>query len=146
MSWLASLPPGVLLILGALFLPLVRGRARQGAAVALPVLSYLHLLALPAGESAPIQLFGLELVLVRIDPLAMVWGHVFHLAAILSAVYAWHVRSGGQLAAALSYAGSAIAAVFAASEADEGADEADRPPCGPCRDRHRLGLRRQPPA
>jgi multicomponent Na+:H+ antiporter subunit D len=42
-----------------------------------------------------------------------VWGIVFHIAAFLAAIYAWHVRSAVEHASALVYAGAAIAGVFA---------------------------------
>ncbi|MEM1201641.1 MAG: Na(+)/H(+) antiporter subunit D [Acidobacteriota bacterium] len=116
MDLLRSIPPGLILVVGALLLPLFRRSPAvlRALLVALPAASYAHLLSLPAGEWAPWAVFGgLQLVPVRIDPLAMVWGHVFHIAALLSAVYSLHVRDPWRHVAGLSYAGSAIGAVFA---------------------------------
>ncbi|MDA8020688.1 MAG: Na(+)/H(+) antiporter subunit D [Thermoanaerobaculia bacterium] len=112
-TWLQSLPPGVIMAVGGLLLLALRGRALQFGLVVLPVVSYGHLLALPAEHVVQLTIMGLDLVPVRIDRLAMVWGHVFHWAAILSAVYALHVQDRVQHAAAIAYAGSAVAAVFA---------------------------------
>ena len=112
-SVLQSLPPGTILALGGLVLLALRGRALQTGLVLLPVLSYGHLLSLPTDHVVHATVMGLDLMPVHIDRLSMVWGHIFHWAAILSAVYALHVRDRVQHAAALSYAGSAIAAVFA---------------------------------
>ena len=47
---MSSLPPGTLLILGALLIPLLRGKVRQGWLVVLPVLSFLHLLQFQDGH------------------------------------------------------------------------------------------------
>ena len=47
------LPPGSLLIIGALLVPLLRGRLQQGWMLLLTVLSALHLLIfLPAGTQS----------------------------------------------------------------------------------------------
>lgn len=112
-SFFAGLPPGLIMAVGGLVLLALRGKALKIGLVALPVLSYAHLLWLPSELVVTTQLFGFDLMPVRIDSLSMVWGHIFHWAAILSAVYALHVKDHVQHAAAIAYAGSAIAAVFA---------------------------------
>ena len=43
----------------------------------------------------------------------MVWGIVFHIAAVLSVIYALHLKDWVQLTAGLMYAGAAIGAAFA---------------------------------
>lgn len=113
LAWLHSVPPGLVMAVGGLLLLALRGKLLQVGLVALPILSYAHLLSLPAEHVVNLSVMGLDLVPVRIDRLAMVWGHIFHWAAILSAVFALHVKDRVQHAAAMSYAGSAIAAVFA---------------------------------
>jgi multicomponent Na+:H+ antiporter subunit D len=50
---------------------------------------------------------------VRVDKLSLLFGYVFHLAAFIGLVFAWHVRDTLQHVAALTYAGSAVGAVFA---------------------------------
>lgn len=110
---LGALPPGSLLMLGALLLLAMRGRAMQVAALFLPLLSAWHLLSLPEGHSTTLSLFGQALVPTRVDRLSLVWGYVFHIAAFLGVLYGFHVRSRVQQAATAGYAGSAIAAAFA---------------------------------
>lgn len=108
-----SLPPGSLLMLGALLAPLIRGRAQQGWLLSLPVLSYLHLLSFPDGYLLTFTFFDYVLVPIRVDALSMVWGTIFHLAAFLGVIYALHVRENVQNVSALLYVGAAITAVFA---------------------------------
>jgi multicomponent Na+:H+ antiporter subunit D len=108
-----SLPPGLLLMLGALVLPLLRGRLQAAWTVLVPVLGLAHLLTLPEGSWGHLELFDYQLTLVRVDRLSLVFGIIFHLAAVLAAVYAVHVRDTVQHAAGMVYAGSAVAAVFA---------------------------------
>jgi len=113
MRVLDALPPGTLLVLGALLLPLARGRARAGLLVGLPLASLAHQLLAAPGGPVGLTLFGYALEPVRIDALSTAFGVIFHGAALLGAVYALHVREPGQHVAALAYAGSAIGAVFA---------------------------------
>jgi len=107
------LPPGAILILGGLLVPLLPGRARPWAGVVLPVLGFMHLLALDKGFVQTLVVFGYELTPVRVDGLSLVFGYVFFIAAILGGIYGLQVRDGVQLVAALTYVGSAIGAVFA---------------------------------
>ena len=113
MSAMTSLPPGLILILGALAVPLLRGWLRSGYVLALPVLSFLHLVSLPHGTYLELDYFGLDIALVRVDRLSLVFGYIFHIAILLGAIYALHVRGSIQHVAALAYAGAAIGAVFA---------------------------------
>ena len=134
---LHRLPPGSLLILGALLLPLLRRqvRLRQGLLLALPLISAWHLLSMPDGWTQS-MVFGcgsaleVNLTLIRVDGLSLVWGYIFHIAAFLGVLFAlrgdglpdssepkrdperrWSLI--GVHLAALIYAGSAIGAVFA---------------------------------
>ncbi|MFP6603632.1 MAG: Na(+)/H(+) antiporter subunit D [Pirellulaceae bacterium] len=108
-----SLPPGMVLIIGALLLSLLRGRIQQVALLVLPILSALHLLYLPHGVSMTREAFGLQLTMVHIDGLSLIWGYIFHIAAFVSALYALHVKDTLQHVSALLYVGAAIGAVFA---------------------------------
>jgi multicomponent Na+:H+ antiporter subunit D len=110
---LSGLPPGSILLLGALLVPLLRGRMQQSYLLALPVLSFLHLLSLPHDLTVHLALFDYDLTPVRIDRLSLVWGYIFHIAAFLTMIYALHVKDNVQHVSALIYVGSAIAAVFA---------------------------------
>ena len=107
------LPPGAILILGGLLVPLLPRRSRPWAGVVFPVLGFIHLLALDNGFVQTLVVFGYELTPVRVDGLSLVFGYVFFIAAILGGVYGLGVRDDIQLVAALTYVGSAIGGVFA---------------------------------
>jgi multicomponent Na+:H+ antiporter subunit D len=108
-----ALPPGLILILGALVIPLLPKRAQPYAAAVLPALGFFQLLLLAPGESHQLRLFDLELTVVRVDRLSLVFGYIFCLAAFLAAVYALHVKDTLQHVAAMVYVGAAVGAVFA---------------------------------
>ena len=110
-DWLVS--PALLLIAGSLLVPLLRPVPRKIYTLALPVASLALLLWLPDGESGRVEIFGLELVTLRVDKLSFVFALVFLIAGILAVIYSWHVRDNVQQVAALIYAGGGIGATLA---------------------------------
>lgn len=105
--------PGLIMILGGLLVPLVRGHVRRALLLGLPVAGFLYTIALAPGMSADLALFGYVLEVLRVDDLALVWGYIFHIAAFLGVLYALHEDDQLQGAMAQIYMGSAVGAVFA---------------------------------
>ena len=103
-----SLPPGIIILVGALALPLLPRSAQAIGALALPALSLAQLLFLSQGVFPGIELAGLSLLQVRVDPLSLAFGYIFHIAAFIAALYALHVRDTIQHVTAMLYVGSAI--------------------------------------
>lgn len=110
---MTSFSPGLILIVGALPVPFLRGAARSIYMLALPLLGLASLLLLEPGGHWHLPFLGYELEVVRVDRLANVFGIVFFLAAALSILYALQDRDPVQQVAALVYAGSGISAVYA---------------------------------
>ncbi|MDG2334624.1 MAG: Na(+)/H(+) antiporter subunit D [Myxococcota bacterium] len=108
-----AIPPGMILILGALILPFLGGALQRVWLVLLPVLGFVQLTLLPEGLAQSFEFFGYGLNPVRVDSLSLVFAYVFYLAAFLSVVYALHLRDTVQWVSGLVYAGSAIGALFA---------------------------------
>lgn len=108
-----ALPPALLMIVGGLLVPLLRGRVRQAWLLLLPVISFVNLLQIPEGSHWIFPFLSDQLVLGRIDKLSLIFGYIFHLVAFLSALYALHVDDTVQNVAGTVYAGAAIGAVFA---------------------------------
>jgi len=106
-------PPGLILILGALLVPLFRGSLRNAYMLALPIVGFWSLLNLPEGQHFVFQLFGYTLNPVRVDGLSLLWGYIFHIAAAICVIYAFHIRDTMQQMAGLIYAGAAIGGAFA---------------------------------
>lgn len=105
--------PAILMMVGGLLALVIPARLLGAWAVLVPVVSLVCLLSLPEGQAGQVVLFGIELITRRIDGLSFVWSLIFHIAAVLAGLYAWHVRDRAQQVAALVYAGSAIGAVLA---------------------------------
>jgi len=107
------LPPGMILLLGALVVPLLRGRLLGAYILTLPLLGLWQLLQLQEGYTFTATLMSYQLTLIRVDKLSRVFGIIFYLNAVLAIIYALGVKDRVQHVAALMYMGSAIGAVFA---------------------------------
>ncbi|MBF0590134.1 MAG: Na(+)/H(+) antiporter subunit D [Magnetococcales bacterium] len=105
--------PAFPLIIAALVAGFTRGRVRAVVMLAAPILSGLNLMAMDSGLLTHAELFGLPLTPVRVDKLSMLFGILFHIAAFIGVIYALNQKDPIQDVAALSYAGSAVGAVFA---------------------------------
>ncbi len=108
-----SLPPGLILILGALLVPFLPGKSRYVYMLALPALAAVQLFSLEPGVAGQTEIFGYTLSLVRVDKLSVVFGTIFLIAAFYNVIYGMHERATTQEVAALVYSGAAISAVFA---------------------------------
>jgi len=106
-------PPALILMMGSLLIPLLRGRLQSAYMLLLPVAGLAYLIGLTPGEYWKIGIFDYAITMVRIDRLSLVFGYIFHIAALLSVVYALHVKDNAQHVAGLFYAGSAVGALFA---------------------------------
>ncbi|MDW7712071.1 MAG: Na(+)/H(+) antiporter subunit D [Deferrisomatales bacterium] len=107
-----TLPPGFLLWLGAALLPLLPQRLRGPATILFPLLALVRVWGLTEGVHLSVPYLGQELVLCQSDGLRRVFGMIFALIAVLGGIYSLHVRSLGQQAASLLYAGGGLVVAF----------------------------------
>jgi multicomponent Na+:H+ antiporter subunit D len=112
-SWAASLPPGLILVLGALVVPLLKGRVKKAWMLALPALGLAQIWLLPLDFSWTLETMGYALEPVRVDKLSRIFGTIFHIAAFLTVIYSLRGKDDVEHVSGLAYAGSAIGAVFA---------------------------------
>ncbi|MGW0824381.1 Na(+)/H(+) antiporter subunit D [Streptomyces sp. NPDC002845] len=105
--------PALLLMLGAAGVALLRGLPRRVLMLLLPVAGLVMLWLLPEGPGATFALFGLELTPVRIDALSRLFATGFLVAALLTSIYALHLRDPLQQAIIPLYAGTAVGGALA---------------------------------
>ena len=108
-----GLHPALFYLVGALLIPLLRGRARQACQIVVPLLAIACVLALDPGSYGLVTFAGRELVMVQVDRLSLVFGVVFTLMSLIGMIYALHVHRPGEHIAAFLYVGSALIVVFA---------------------------------
>ena len=105
--------PALLLLFGALVLPLLPVRLR-GLWLPIPPLAGTVLLwSLPNGATGTYDYLGAALEPFRLDPLSRGFGTAFLLAALLGAIYAIWLRDLVHQVAILVYAGATVGATFA---------------------------------
>ena len=111
--------PGLIYILGAPLIPLLKGRFKQAYLLLLPILAFtvLFLMSngvfLSQGKIWILPFLGYKLILGQIDRLSIVFAYVFVIASFCMMLYALHIQQDGQHIAAYLYVGSTLGVVFA---------------------------------
>lgn len=111
--WMINIPPFVPFFIGALALLFTRGMLRSAIMLAIPIMSAIHLWMVPEGVYLQFSFLEYQLTPYRVDKLSLMFGYVFHIAALIGIIYSLHLRDTMQQVAALLYSGSALGAVFA---------------------------------
>ncbi len=109
----AEFPPGLLLIVGAILVPFLKGHVRSAYMLALPLFGIWQLTMLDTGTFGTMTTFGFEQTHVRVDKLSFLFGIVFYLAAALGSLFAWNRNDRMEQTSAVVHVGAAIGAVFA---------------------------------
>jgi multicomponent Na+:H+ antiporter subunit D len=108
-----AFPPGAILILAGLILPLLSVGMRKMLILAAPLLTLLAVWSLPDGVVLSVSYLGMELEPVKSDALSRMFATVFCIMSFGGGLYALNQKSVLELAAAMIYAGSAIGVTFA---------------------------------
>ena len=110
----SSIPPAFIFLAAALLVVALPGGLRRLLVPAVPLLGGINLWFVWNGTAGlEVPLLDTRLTLLRADSLSLLFGLLFHIAAFIGAVFAFHVRDRLQQAGVLLYAGSALGAVFA---------------------------------
>jgi multicomponent Na+:H+ antiporter subunit D len=107
------LPPALVLIVGGLLLPALRGHLRSAGLLIVPVLALYLVWQIPDGVALQRSFLGYELVLVKGDALSRLFATVFALMALGGGLFALNQGRVVELAAAFCYAGGAVGVVLA---------------------------------
>lgn len=114
---MGSVHPALPMLLGSLLLPFLGPRLRKPLLVALPLLGLVNLALHPFVEGGSVDVFvtfaGIELHVLRYDALARLFAVLFHVAALVGAIYVLHVKDRWQHVTGIAYAGSAVGTVLA---------------------------------
>ena len=105
--------PALLFIVGALPIPFLRGTVRKAYLLAIPVLAIVAVASMQPGGYGARNFLGQDILLARVDKLAIVFAFVFTIMSLIGMVYALHIKRTGEHVAAFVYIGSALGVVFA---------------------------------
>ncbi len=110
---MTSFNPAIVFLLAGLVTPFAAANTRRYITLAAPVIGLVLLLLANHGNHGLVQIFDIQLITYRLDKLAFVWALIFHIAAFIGALYAFHLKDTTQQTAGLIYQGAAIGAVLA---------------------------------
>lgn len=105
--------PGLIMVLGALLIPLLHGGLRALLLLGLPALTLTAVWILPADASLQVDFLSYTLEPVRASVEGRLFATVFSIMAFVGGLYAHRQASTSELTAAFIYAGSAIGVTFA---------------------------------
>jgi len=108
-----AFPPGLIMILGAMLIPLLGGRSRMLLLLGLPLLTLAAVWGLPADASLKLGFLDYTLEPVRSSVEGRLFATIFAIMAFAGGLYAHRQASTTELTAAFVYAGSAIGVTFA---------------------------------
>lgn len=110
---ISNLNPALILVLGPLLIPALKGNLRTIYVLLLPGLSFLQLYTLPVGSRAEVEILGMLLTTLHLDKLSFMFAVIFHIAAFILILYSLHARDRLQQMVSLIYAGCALGVVLA---------------------------------
>ncbi len=105
--------PAVILVLGAILLPVLPRAARSVFFLVASVLSLAAIWNADPNATLTVRVMDYELTLLHMDRLSRVFGTIFALIAAIAGIYAFHIREPAQQCAALLYAAGAQGVTFA---------------------------------
>ena len=108
-----AVPPALIFILGAMLIPLLKGKLKQAYILLVPTVAFLDIIHLNQGTSWVYHFLGYELIFCKVDRLSLVVGYIFVIIGFLAILYCLHIKEDGQHIAAFLYVGSSLGVVFA---------------------------------
>ncbi len=108
-----DIPPFTVFFVAALLALVARRSLLSMICVITPLFSAALLIFYNSPDARlEVSVVNLPLVVFHTDELNLVFGYVFHIAALLGGIFAWRVKNSIHQSATLVYAGSALGAVF----------------------------------
>ena len=109
----ATFPPALIMLAGALLLPLLPRSFRSTFSLLAPLLALALVWLAPSGTHLTMELMDYQLVVYKVDRLSRIFGVIFALITFIGCLFAFHIKETGQQTAALLYATGALGVTFA---------------------------------
>ncbi len=108
--------PSLLLLAGALALPLVRGPLRRLYLLFIPLLAFAAVLnnSSLSGNFAMLPFMEWQLIFGRVDKMATAFALIMTLVTVLATLYGLHVEKSGEHMAAWTYAAGSLGVIYCA--------------------------------
>jgi multicomponent Na+:H+ antiporter subunit D len=109
----AAFPPVLIMLAGALLLPLLPRSWRSIFSLLPPLLALALIWVMPSGNHLAFKFMDYQLFVCKVDQLSRIFGIIFALITFIGCLFAFHIRETGQQTAALLYAAGALGVTFA---------------------------------
>ena len=110
---ISTFPPAIIFIVGALFIPLLKGKLRSAYLVALPIIGFVNLVNIPFGTHWTVNFLDFQLVFGEVDGLSRVFGIIFHLISFIAIIFVLNFKNKVEYVSGFVYASSALGVDFA---------------------------------
>jgi multicomponent Na+:H+ antiporter subunit D len=107
------LHPALILLIGALGLPLAKGVARKPYLLLIPVLAFAAVLQMEQGIYGVFPFLDWNLTFGRVDKLSLVFAYIMTLMCIIGTLYGLHVDNEYETMAAWLYVAGSLGVIFA---------------------------------
>jgi multicomponent Na+:H+ antiporter subunit D len=108
-----TVPPAIIFIIGALLIPLLKGKLKSIYLLILPVIGFINLINIPEGTHWLVRFLDYELIFGKVDRLSLLFAYIFHLISFIAILYAIHVKDDLQHVSSVIYAGASLGVIFA---------------------------------
>ena len=107
------LHPSAIYLLGGLFIPLFKGRIKQGYMFFVALMAFLAVVNMPHGTYGVYEFLSWKLTFGDVDKLSKVFAYIFTIMGVIGVIYSIHVKNDGEHFAAFYYVGGSLGVIFA---------------------------------
>jgi multicomponent Na+:H+ antiporter subunit D len=109
----SNILPALIFMIGGIFIPLFRGKAKSAYMILIPIIGFINLLMIPEGKHLSAGFGEFNLVLMDLDRLNLLFGYIFHIISLITIIFVLNFRDNFEYMAGFFYAGAALGTVFA---------------------------------
>ena len=107
------LHPSAIYLLGGLFIPLFKGRIKQGYMLFVALMAFFAVVNMPHGTYGVYEFLSWKLTFGDVDKLSKVFAYIFTIMGVIGVIYSIHVKNDGEHFAAFYYVGGSLGVIFA---------------------------------
>ena len=109
----ATFPPALIMLAGAILLPMLPRNCRSFFSLFVPLVALGFVWLAPSGTHLTLKLMDYHLVVYKVDKLSRVFGMIFALITVIGCLFAFHVKEAAKQTSALLYSAGALGVTFA---------------------------------
>ena len=107
------LHPSAFYLLGGLFIPLFKGKIKQGYMLFVSLMAFFAVVVMPHGTYGVYEFLSWKLTFGDVDKLSKVFAYIFTIMGVIGIIYSIHVKNDGEHFAVFYYVGGSLGVIFA---------------------------------